>query len=60
MTIDLISYIIVTAVAGALGLVLLYFVIKNAIKNALIEDRAFQAEVERLRAFNAKVERTKS
>lgn len=54
MTLDLTTYIIVTAVAGALGLVLLYFVIKNAIKNALIEDRAFQAKVERMRAERTK------
>lgn len=54
MTIDLLSYIVVTAIGGALGLVLLYFVIKHAVKNAFIEDRAFQAKVARMRAESTK------
>lgn len=32
-------------VGGLVGLILLYFVIKSAIKNALHEDRLFQAKV---------------
>ena len=50
---DLVAYIIASAVLGAVGLLLLYFVIKSAVKNALIEDRAFQAKVERMRAEKA-------
>lgn len=50
MSMDIVSVIIVSAVSVAVGLALLYFVVKNAIKNALIEDRAFQAKVERMKA----------
>lgn len=50
MSIDLTAFILVTAISGAIGLVLLYFVVKSAIRNALIEDRAFQAKVAKLRA----------
>lgn len=49
MTLDPITFIVVTVIAGAVGLVLLYFVVKNAIKNALIEDRRFQAKVQRMK-----------
>ncbi|GAA1915448.1 hypothetical protein GCM10009775_04910 [Microbacterium aoyamense] len=46
---DLWSYIIATVILGALGLVVLYFVIKMAVRNALIDDRLFQAKVEKMR-----------
>lgn len=49
MTLDAATFIIVTVLGLAIGLVLLYFVIKNAIKNALREDRAFQAKVQKLK-----------
>lgn len=50
MTIDLTTFLVVYALGSAVGLVVLYFVIKSAIRNALIEDRAFQAKVERMKA----------
>lgn len=49
MTIDLTAFVIVTAVSTLVGLALLYFVVKSAIRNALIEDRAFQAKVQRMK-----------
>lgn len=49
MTIDTTTFIIVTVLSVLIGLVLLYFVVKSAIKNALIEDRAFQAKVQRMK-----------
>lgn len=50
MSIDLTAFILVTAISTLVGLGLLYFVVKSAIRNALIEDRAFQAKVAKLRA----------
>lgn len=47
---DVTTLIIAGAIGGVIGLVLLYFVVKAAIRNALIEDRAFVAKVERLKA----------
>lgn len=49
MSIDLTTFILVTVISGAVGLALLYFVVKSAIRNALIEDRAFQAKVQKMR-----------
>lgn len=48
MTIDTTTFVIVTVLSVVIGLVILYFVVKAAIKNALIEDRAFQAKVEKM------------
>lgn len=48
--IDFAGFVVVTALSTLFGLGLLYFVVKSAIKNALIEDRAFQAKVARERA----------
>ncbi|OJU42012.1 MAG: hypothetical protein BGN97_04450 [Microbacterium sp. 69-10] len=45
MSIDFAPIIIAIAVSTIVGLILLYFVIKSAVKNALIEDRRFQARV---------------
>lgn len=47
---DAVTYIVTSAIVTLVGLVLLYFVIKAAVKNALIEDRAFQAKVQKMRA----------
>lgn len=49
MTIDTTTFVIVTVLSVILGLVVLYFVVKAAIRNALIEDRAFQAKVQKIR-----------
>lgn len=46
---DPVIFIVVTFIAVAIGLALLYFIIKSAIKNALIEDRAFQSKVENMK-----------
>lgn len=51
---DLTTFLIVGIISGVVGLVLLYFVVKNAIKNALIEDRAFQAKVARMKVARMK------
>lgn len=45
---DLITLIVALIIAVALNALLLYFVVKSAIKNALIEDRAFQAKVTKM------------
>jgi len=45
MSIDFAPIIITIVVSAIVGLILLYFVIKTAVKNALIEDRRFQARV---------------
>lgn len=50
MTIDLTAFILVTAISTLIGLALLYFVVKAAIKNALHEDRLFQAKVTKMSA----------
>lgn len=50
MSIDLTAFILVIAITTLVGLVLLYFVVKSAIRNALIEDRAFVAKVEKMKA----------
>lgn len=50
MSIDLTAFIVVTAISTLVGLSLLYFVVKGAIRNALIEDRAFQAKVAKMKA----------
>lgn len=47
---DLLGYIVTSIILGLLFLLLLYFVIKAAVKNAFIEDRAFQAKVAKMRA----------
>ena len=54
MTIDITEFIVVTAISTLVGLGLLYFVVKAAIRNALIEDRAFVAKVEKMKAQNRK------
>ncbi|WP_162722462.1 hypothetical protein [Microbacterium sp. PM5] len=46
---DLTSYLIASVILGAVGLAALYFVIKAAVKNALHEDRLFQAKVQQSR-----------
>lgn len=46
---DLLTLIVALLIAVLLSTVLMYFVIKAAIRNALIEDRAFQAKVQKLK-----------
>lgn len=46
---DVTTLIIAGAIGGVVGLVLLYFVVKSAIKNALHEDRLFQAKVAKMK-----------
>lgn len=48
------EFIIASIVLGAIGLALLYLVIKAAVRNAFIEDRAFQAKVQKQRAESAR------
>lgn len=51
---DPVSMIVLTLVLLVVASwVVLYFVIKAAMKNALIEDRAFQAKVAKMRQENA-------
>ncbi|WP_161804367.1 hypothetical protein [Microbacterium sp. GCS4] len=50
MIIDLTAFILVTAITTLVGLGLLYFVVKSAIKNALHEDRLFQAKIAKMKA----------
>lgn len=52
MSIDLTAFILVTAISTLIGLGLLYFVVKSAIKNALHEDRLFQAKISKMKAGN--------
>ncbi|MGC5224897.1 hypothetical protein ACPW96_20220 [Micromonospora sp. DT81.3] len=47
---DPIKYIATSLIVGALGCIVLYLVIKAAVKNALIEDGAFQAKVKTMMA----------
>lgn len=54
MGMDFAEFITVAAISMLVGLALLYFVVKAAIRNALIEDRAFQAKVEKVKAQNRK------
>lgn len=44
------EFVIASIVLGAIGLAMLYLVIKAAVRNAFIEDRAFQAKVQMRRA----------
>lgn len=50
MSIDLTAFILVTAISTLIGLAMLYFVVKAAIKSALHEDRLFQAKVSKMKA----------
>lgn len=54
MTMDPMTLLVLIVIGVAVHFVLLYFVIKNAVKNAFIEDRAFQAKVARMRAARTK------
>lgn len=47
---DLLPILLIVAVAIVVNVALMYVVIKAAVKNALIEDRAFQAKVAKMRA----------
>ncbi|MFE6733434.1 DUF6019 family protein [Microbacterium sp. NPDC057650] len=47
---DLLPLIITIIVTAVVGLAVLYFVIKSAVKNALHEDRMLQAKVQQARA----------
>jgi Flp pilus assembly pilin Flp len=48
------EFVIASIVLGAIGLAVLYLVIKAAVRNAFIEDRAFQAKVQKQRADQAR------
>ena len=55
--IDLLSYIVVTVIAGALGLSLLYFVIRAAVRSAM-RSHAFWLASDRYEADLAEHKRT--
>ena len=50
---DAVTYIISSIVLAVVGLIVLYFVIKAAIKSALTEDRAAQVKAERMAQYRA-------